>query len=67
MHFLQPRQLNKTRMVIDEFDGTFVDGEDVLDDFEASEYPARSLSDQKIHSGIYVIKSVYIKSESIYV
>ena len=52
-HFLKPRQLNKTRMVIDEFDGTSVEEEDVMDDFETHDNLANSKSDQNINSGIH--------------
>lgn len=50
----QPRQLNKTRMVVDEFDGTFVDSDEVMDDFETNDNLPSSMSDQKINSGIHV-------------
>lgn len=47
----QPRQLNKTRVVIDEFDGTIVESEDIVDDFEIDDSVSNFISDQKIHSG----------------
>ncbi|CAB3982970.1 serine- kinase ATM [Paramuricea clavata] len=46
----EPRQLNKTRMVVDEFDGTFIDSDEVMDDFETNDNLPSSMSDQKINS-----------------
>jgi hypothetical protein len=41
-------------MVVDEFDGTFVDSDEVMDDFETNDNLPSSMPDQKINSGIHV-------------